>query len=130
MKKQKEKKSKEKAAKVKKVKNRKQMKLGIQAKLMIFIIPLMVASFVALTVIAYNTAEESIVSKTEDLIKAQTTVAASDIENWHIKNQQTFDTVANTIINLKLSDAETLELFKGYYNVNDDYPNGFYSVQV
>lgn len=126
MKKQKEKKSKEKAAKVKKVKNRKQMKLGIQAKLMIFIIPLMVASFVALTVIAYNTAEESIVSKTEDLIKAQTTVAASDIENWHIKNQQTFDTVANTIINLKLSDAETLELFKGYYNVNDDYPNGFY----
>lgn len=126
MKKQKEKKSKEKAAKVKKVKNRKQMKLGIQAKLMIFIIPLMVASFVALTVIAYNTAEESIVSKTEDLLRSQTTVVASDIENWYIKNQQTFNGVANTIESLKLSDAETLELFKGYYNVNEDYPNGFY----
>ena len=86
----------------------------------------MVASFVALTVIAYNTAKDSIVSKTEDLLRAQTTVAASDIENWNIKNQQTFDAVANTIETLHLSDAETLEYFKGYYNVNEEYPNGFY----
>lgn len=126
MKKQKEKKVKVKAAKVKKVKNKKQFKLGIQAKLMIFIIPLMVASFVALTVIAYNTAKESIVSKTEDLLKAQTTVAASDIENWNTKNQQTFDAVVDTIEALQFSDAETLKYFEKYYNVNEEYPNGFY----
>ncbi len=126
MKKQKEKKVRVKAAKVKKVKSKKQFKLGIQAKLMIFIIPLMVASFVALTVIAYNTAKDSIVSKTEELLRAQTTVTASKIENWNLKKQQTFESVANTIEALHLSDAETLEYFKHYYNVDEEFPNGFY----
>ena len=126
MKKQKEKKVKVKAAKVKKIKNKKQFKLGIQAKLMIFIIPLMVASFVALTVIAYNTAKDSIVSKTEDLLISQTTVAASDIENWMLGHQQVFENVVDTIENMNLSDAQTLDYFSKYYNVDEDYPNGFY----
>ena len=126
MKKQKEKRIREKATRVKVKKNKKRLRLGIQAKLMLFIIPLMVASFVVLTVIAYNTAKDSIVSKTEDLLVSQTMVTASEIENWHIKNQQTFDAVVNTIESLNLSDAKTLELFQGYYNTNDDYPNGFY----
>lgn len=104
----------------------KKVKFGIQAKLMIFIIPLMVVSFVAMTLIAYNTSKDSIVSKTESLLTAQTTIAASDIENWTLKNQQVFETVANTIVNLQLSDAETLKYFENYYNVSEDYPNGFY----
>ena len=104
----------------------KKAKFGIQAKLMIFIIPLMVVSFIALTMIAYNTAKDSIVSKTEDLLKAQTTVAASDIENWSQKNQKIFETVGNTIVSLQMSDAETLEYFSHYYNTYEDFPNGFY----
>ncbi|MBQ8518064.1 MAG: HAMP domain-containing protein [Agathobacter sp.] len=125
MKKQKEKKLK--APKVKKQKvQKKQKKFGIQAKLMIFIIPIMIVSFVALTLIAYNTARDSIVSKTEDLLKAQTTVTASDIENWIIKNQKIFDTVGDTIVNMQMTDAETLEYFTYYYNTYEDFPNGFY----
>lgn len=107
-------------------KNQKKVKFGIQLKLMIFIIPLMVASFVALTMIAYNTARDSIVSKTEDLLKAQTTVTASELENWMLKNQQIFETVTNTIVELKMSDAETLEYFSKYYNTYEDFPNGLY----
>jgi len=125
MKKQKEKKMK--VPKVKKQKvQKKQVKFGIQAKLMIFIIPLMVVSFVAMTLIAYNTASDSIVSKTEDLLFAQTTVTAGDIENWVIKNQQIFETVADTIEGVQMSDAETLEYFSLYYNTYEDFPNGFY----
>lgn len=117
---------KEEKGKKKKAASGRKVKFGIQAKLMIFIIPLMIVSFVAMTLIAYNTAKDSIVSKTEDLLKSQTTVAASDIENWIIQNQQVFETVADTIIDMKLSDAETLEYFEHYYNVSEDYPNGFY----
>lgn len=117
---------KEEKGKKKKAVSGRKVKFGIQAKLMIFIIPLMIVSFVAMTLIAYNTAKDSIVSKTEDLLKSQTTVAASDIENWIIQNQQVFETVADTIIDMKLSDAETLEYFEHYYNVSEDYPNGFY----
>lgn len=117
---------KEEKRKKKKAVSGRKVKFGIQAKLMIFIIPLMIVSFVAMTLIAYNTAKDSIVSKTEDLLKSQTTVAASDIENWIIQNQQVFETVADTIIDMKLSDAETLEYFEHYYNVSEDYPNGFY----
>lgn len=102
------------------------MKLGIQAKLMIFIIPLMIVSFALLTLIAYNTARDSIVSKTEDLLKAQTTVTASEIENWILHKQQIFETVADTIVDMKMSDAETLEYFSHYYNVYEDFPNGLY----
>ena len=105
---------------------KKQMKFGIQAKLMIFIIPLMVISFVALTLIAYNTAKNSIVSKTEDLMQSQTTVAASQIENWTLKNQQIFETVGNTIVDMKMSDAQTLEYFTHYFNKYEDFLNGFY----
>ena len=102
------------------------IKLGIQAKLMIFIIPLMIVSFAVLTLIAYNTARDSIVSKTEDLLRSQTTVAASDIENWMLGHQKVFETVVDTMESQNMSDAETLSLFKNYYNVNEDYPNGFY----
>ena len=104
----------------------KKVKFGIQAKLMIFIIPLMVVSFVALTLIAYDTAKESIVSKTEDLIQSQTAVMASDIEKWSQNNQKVFETVGKTIVNLQMSDAETLEYITHYYNVYEDFPNGFY----
>ncbi|MBQ3559701.1 MAG: methyl-accepting chemotaxis protein [Agathobacter sp.] len=110
----------------KKASGGKKVKFGIQAKLMLFIIPLMVVSFIAMTLIAYNTASDSIVAKTEDLLFAQTTVTAGDIENWVIKNQQIFETVANTIEDLQMSDAETLEYFSLYYNVYEDFPNGFY----
>ena len=75
----------------KKASGGKKVKFGIQAKLMLFIIPLMVVSFIAMTLIAYNTASDSIVAKTEDLLFAQTTVTAGDIENWVIKNQQIFE---------------------------------------
>ncbi|MBQ2900878.1 MAG: methyl-accepting chemotaxis protein [Agathobacter sp.] len=110
----------------KKASGGKMVKFGIQAKLMLFIIPLMVVSFIAMTLIAYNTASDSIVAKTEDLLFAQTTVTAGDIENWVIKNQQIFETVANTIEDMQMSDAETLEYFSLYYNVYEDFPNGFY----
>ena len=125
MKKQKEKKMK--VPKVKKQKvQKKQVKFGIQAKLMIFIIPLMVVSFVAMTLLAYNTASDSIVSKTEDLLKSQTTVMASDIENWILKNQKIFDTVGNTIMDMQMTDEETLEYFSHYLEKYEDFPNGFY----
>ena len=106
--------------------NGKKAKFGIQAKLMIFIIPLMVVAFVTLTMIAYNTAKDSIVSKTEDLLKSQTTVTASDIERWVAKHMRVFDTVADTIVDMQMSDAETLEYFSHYFEANEDYPNGFY----
>ena len=104
----------------------KKAKFGIQAKLMIFIIPLMVVSFIALTMIAYNTAKDSIVSKTEDLLKSQTTVTAGEIEYWTLQNQQIFETVANTIVDMQMTDEETLEYFSHYYNTYDDFPNGLY----
>lgn len=101
-------------------------KFGIRSKLMICIIPLMVASFVALTLIAYNTAKDSIVSKTQELLKSQTTVTASEIENWMLRNQQLFETVADTIEDMQMTDAETLKYFSYYYNTYEDFPNGLY----
>ncbi len=112
--------------KMPKVKAKRKAKFGIQAKLMIFIIPLMIVSFVLLTAIAYNTAKDSIVSKTEDLIRTQTSVASSDIVNWVLKNQKVFETVGDTIVDMQMTDEETLEYFSHYFNVSDDYPNGFY----
>ncbi len=106
--------------------NGQKAKFGIQAKLMIFIIPVMIVSFFGLTMIAYNTAKDSIVAKTEDLLKAQTTVTASEIENWMLKNQQIFETVANTIEDMGMSDAETLQYLSNYYNTYEDFPNGIY----
>lgn len=60
------------------------------------------------------------------MLQSQTTVTASDIENWAQKYQKIFETVGNTIVNLQLTDEETLENFTHYYNVNEDFPNGFY----
>ena len=106
MKKKKEKIIRRKATRVKNPK--KQLKLGIQAKLMLFIIPLMVASFVALTLIAANTAEESIVSKTQKLLISQTMVTASDIEKWYIKSPSTYEEIINSMDISKATEVASI----------------------
>lgn len=101
-------------------------KFGIRAKLLVFILPIIAISFITLTVIAYQSAQNSIKDKTEDLLESEANASANSILAWENKNIGMLDTVVDTIENTKMSDADILKYQENYLGTHEDFPNGIY----
>lgn len=107
-------------------KGKKEKKFGIQAKLMTYILPAVAVAYIALVLIAINTAKSAITEKTVDLLEAEGKASSNEIQEWESGNLHVLDTAVNTIEHLKMDDEQIVSYENLYLGTYDDFPNGIY----
>lgn len=101
-------------------------KVGIQKKLLRFILPVVAISFVSVIVVAYYSSKNSIGEKTQKLLKSDAATSSTAIEAWANKNLGTLQTAVNTMENLDMNREEILNYESFYLEKYEDIPNGIY----
>ena len=101
-------------------------KMGIQRKLMLFILPVVVIALAAVILIAYSNSKTSIEEKTLDLLETEGKYSASSILEWKSQNLVVLDTAVDTMLNLKQTDAEILHYGGFYLETYEEFPYGIY----
>lgn len=101
-------------------------KFGIRAKLLACLVPVVTVAFLGLIAIAYLLSLQSIRGRTEELLHAQGTASANEIEKWQQKTLATLDTAIETMFYLKMTDEEIVSYEEKYLGTYEDFPNGIY----
>ena len=116
---------------------KKQRKISIKARLFGSIMPvvivivavlvlIVIVSILVLVLIAYRTSAGLIESYSENLLESSVSNQSSKIEAWLSENLASFQMAKTTIENLHPDDTQLKAILDGYYNYNDNYPDGLY----
>lgn len=105
---------------------KKQMKLSIKARLLGSIMPVVIAIVAVLVLIAYQASAGIIEDYSQNLLESSVSNQSSKIEAWLSENLASFQMAKTTIENLHPDDTQLKAILDGYYNYNDNYPDGLY----
>ena len=105
---------------------KKHRKISIKAKLLGSIMPVVIAIVAVLVVIAYQASAGIIEDYSQNLLKSSVSNQSSKIEAWLSENLASFQMAKTTIENLHPDDTQLKAILDGYYNYNDNYPDGLY----
>lgn len=105
----------------------KKKKFGVRSKLLVFILPIVIVGFLVLILIANSSSRNSLAEKTADLLEAEAETGVNAITTWQSENLSLFDTVVDTMINLRMTDEEIINYESFYLGTYEDFPNGFYT---
>ena len=103
---------------------KKQRKLSIKARLLGSIMPVVIAIVAVLVLIAYQASAGIIEDYSQNLLESSVSNQSSKIEAWLSENLASFQMAKTTIENLHPDDTQLKAILDGYYNYNDNYPNG------
>lgn len=105
---------------------KKQRKISIKARLLGSIMPVVIAIVAVLVLIAYQASAGIIEDYSQNLLESSVSNQSSKIEAWLSENLASFQMAKTTIENLHLDDTQLKAILDGYYNYNDNYPDGLY----
>ena len=105
---------------------KKQRKISIKARLLGSIMPVVIAIVAVLVVIAYQASAGIIEDYSQNLLESSVSNQSSKIEAWLSENLASFQMAKTTIENLHPDDTQLKAILDGYYNYNDNYPDGLY----
>lgn len=105
---------------------KKQRKLSIKARLLGSIMPVVIAIVAVLVLIAYQASAGIIEDYSQNLLESSVSNQSSNIEAWLSENLASFQMAKTTIENLHPDDTQLKAILDGYYNYNDNYPDGLY----
>ena len=105
---------------------KKQRKISIKARLLGSIMPVVIAIVAVLVLIAYQASAGIIEDYSQNLLKSSVSNQSSKIEAWLSENLASFHMAKTTIENLHPDDTQLKAILDGYYNYNDNYPDGLY----
>ena len=105
---------------------KKQRKLSIKARLLGSIMPVVIAIVALLVLIAYQASAGIIEDYSQNLLESSVSNQSSKIEAWLSENLASFQMAKTTIENLHPDDTQLKAILDGYYNYNDNYPDGLY----
>ena len=105
---------------------KKQRKLSIKARLFGSIMPVVIAIVAVLVLIAYQASAGIIEDYSQNLLESSVSNQSSKIEAWLSENLASFQMAKTTIENLHPDDTQLKAILDGYYNYNDNYPDGLY----
>lgn len=105
---------------------KKQRKLSIKARLLGSIMPVVIAIVAVLVLIAYQASAGIIEDYSQNLLESSVSNQSSKIEAWLSENLASFQMAKTTIENLHPDDTQLKAILDGYYNYNDNYPDGLY----
>ena len=105
---------------------KKQRKISIKARLLGSIMPVVIAIVAVLVLIAYQASAGIIEDYSQNLLESSVSNQSSKIEAWLRENLASFQMAKTTIENLHPDDTQLKAILDGYYNYNDNYPDGLY----
>ena len=105
---------------------KKQRKISIKARLLGSIMPVVIAIVAVLVLIAYQASAGIIENYSQNLLESSVSNQSSKIEAWLSENLASFQMAKTTIENLHPDDTQLKAILDGYYNYNDNYPDGLY----
>lgn len=105
---------------------KKQRKISIKARLLGSIMPVVIAIVAVLVLIAYQASAGIIEDYSQNLLESSVSNQSSKIEAWLSENLASFQMAKTTIENLHQDDTQLKAILDGYYNYNDNYPDGLY----
>ena len=105
---------------------KKQRKLSIKARLLGSIMPVVISIVAVLVLIAYQASAGIIEDYSQNLLESSVSNQSSKIEAWLSENLASFQMAKTTIENLHPDDTQLKAILDGYYNYNDNYPDGLY----
>ena len=105
---------------------KKQRKISIKARLLGSIMPVVIAIVAVLVIIAYQASAGIIEDYSQNLLESSVSNQSSKIEAWLSENLASFQMAKTTIENLHPDDTQLKAILDGYYNYNDNYPDGLY----
>ena len=79
-----------------------------------------------LVLIAYQASAGIIEDYSQNLLESSVSNQSSKIEAWLSENLASFQMAKTTIENLHPDDTQLKAILDGYYNYNDNYPDGLY----
>ena len=100
--------------------------ISIRTKLLGIILPVVIVIVVVLVGISYVISRTTMKEASENLLSTSVENQVSEIEAWLEKNLSGLGAVKQSIETMGLSDAQLQLLLDGYYNYNDNYPQGLY----
>ena len=100
--------------------------ISIKAKLLGTIIPVVIAIVVVLVVVAYQISAGIIEDNAANLLKTSVGSQESKIEAWINENLASFQMAKKTIEDMHADDDQIQKILDGYYNYNENYPDGLY----
>lgn len=103
---------------------KKQRKISIKARLLGSIMPVVIAIVAVLVLIAYQASAGIIEDYSQNLLESSVSNQSSKIEAWLSENLASFQMAKTTIENLHPDDTQLKAILDGYYNYNDNYPDG------
>ena len=105
---------------------KKQRKISIKSRLLGSIMPVVIAIVAVLVLIAYQASAGIIEDYSQNLLESSVSNQSSKIEAWLSENLASFQMAKTTIENLHPDDTQLKAILEGYYNYNDNYPDGLY----
>lgn len=105
---------------------KKQRKISIKARLLGSIMPVVIAIVAVLVLIAYQASAGIIEDYSQNLLESSVSNQSFKIEAWLSENLASFQMAKTTIENLHPDDTQLKAILDGYYNYNDNYPDGLY----
>lgn len=105
---------------------KKQRKISIKSRLLGSIMPVVIAIVAVLVLIAYQASAGIIEDYSQNLLESSVSNQSSKIEAWLSENLASFQMAKTTIENLHPDDTQLKAILDGYYNYNDNYPDGLY----
>ena len=99
---------------------------SIKNKLLALFLPLVAFSFVLILTIVYVQSKKVIQDKTDNLMRAEGSASVNQILSWETSNLTVLDTAVDSILHLKMSDAQILTYEAQFLNTYEDFPNGMY----
>lgn len=105
---------------------KKQRKISIKARLLGSIMPVVIAIVAVLVLIAYQASAGIIEDYSQNLLESSVSNQSSKIEAWLSEDLASFQMAKTTIENLHPDDTQLKAILDGYYNYNDNYPDGLY----
>lgn len=88
--------------------------------------PVVIAIVAVLVLIAYQASAGIIEDYSQNLLESSVSNQSSKIEAWLSENLASFQMAKTTIENLHPDDTQLKAILDGYYNYNDNYPDGLY----
>ena len=106
---------------------KKQRKISIKARLLGSIMPVVIAIVAVLVLIAYQASAGIIEDYSQNLLESSVSNQSSKIEAMVSREPLLLSKMARTTIeNLHPDDTQLKAILDGYYNYNDNYPDGLY----
>ncbi len=98
----------------------------ISTKLLMYIIPVVVITVLALVYIAATVSRNRMTEMATETLESSISNQADNIEAWLSENLQYFSTVKHSIESIGPSEEELTKVLDSFYGYNSNSPKGFY----